>query len=145
MSIKNIDSLRQKLQKIKRNVRTQTFSGVVVAAEHLKNEMVETLHNGEKSGKLYKRGNKTHRASAPGEAPATDTGQLARSIRNVYSRSQISATVGPRSNAPYAKSLEFGTSKMAARPFVRPTFNKNKEKIKKIIEVEAKKGVKNGI
>jgi hypothetical protein len=33
-----------------------------------------------KSGRTYKRGSKSHQASAPGEAPAIDTGNLVNSI-----------------------------------------------------------------
>lgn len=37
-----------------------------------------------------------------------------------------------QNDAPYAKYVEFGTSKMQARPFMRPAYDNNIEEIKKI-------------
>jgi len=60
---------------------------------------------------------KGHVPSAPGQPPNNDTGVLARNIETV----QVSPdTVHVSSNAPYAAALEFGTSKMAERPYMRP-------------------------
>lgn len=42
--------------------------------------MVKVLTSGSRSGTVYKRGNRTHQASAPGEPPKSDTGNLIRSI-----------------------------------------------------------------
>lgn len=59
-----------------------------------------------------------HQASAPGEAPATDTGNLISSI-------VLDGTDLPRgeitiaAQAKYARFLELGTARMAARPFLR--------------------------
>lgn len=43
-------------------------------------------------------------------------------------------------NIEYAQYVENGTSKMAARPFIRPAIANNTEKFKKIIQSEMKKG-----
>jgi len=70
-----------------------------------------------KHGREYKRRGRTHIASAPGEAPAVDTGFLINSIQTVIkSDTEAVITVG----AEYAEGLEFGTSKVAARPFIVP-------------------------
>ncbi len=69
-----------------------------------------------KTGREYARGvnnDKVHRASAPGEAPATDTGGLVISIYN-ESRGKYAKAIGSR--LPYAYHLEFGTFKMGKRP-----------------------------
>lgn len=58
-----------------------------------------------------------HRASAPGDGPAPDTGRLRQSI-GVESPSPLIRRVG--TNVKYALYLEFGTRKLAPRPFVRP-------------------------
>ncbi len=65
-------------------------------------------------------GYKFHRASAPGEAPAVDTGALMGSIQHEMT--------GPTegivfSNLVPAVILEFGGSRMAARPFMTPAAN----------------------
>lgn len=75
-----------------------------------------------KSGRVYG----THVASAPGEAPALDMGVLAGSIQVQPLGPALAAVF---TNQEYAVHLEFGTTRMAARPAwvpaaeeVRPRF-----------------------
>ena len=86
---------------------------------------------GPKSGRVYRRKSVVHRASAPGEAPAIDTGILRFSIAVKIGDSGLSATIGvpELTKVKYARPLEFGTQKMAARPFVFPALEKNKKTI----------------
>jgi HK97 gp10 family phage protein len=76
--------------------------------------------SGPRSGREYKRGKNgmiVHRASAPGEAPATDTGNLANSIRSrMTGKTEGEVTVG----AEYATALELGSVYIAPRPFFAP-------------------------
>mgnify|MGYP001427360273 CR=1 FL=1 len=65
----------------------------------------------------YKPYYKTHIASAPGDAPNRDTGQLGSSL--IVTRSG-STSVEVLANVEYAAYLEFGTRNMAARPFMTP-------------------------
>lgn len=101
-----------------------------------------------KTGEMYKRGNKWHQASAPGESPATDTGTLVSSIESkmeVLRPGVASAVVW--TEKLYGKFLEFGTSKMEPRPFMTPAVEQNRAKfpkalgnaVVKSIEGEAKK------
>jgi HK97 gp10 family phage protein len=76
---------------------------------------------GQKHGRIYTRGGVLHQASAPGEAPAVDTGKLKSSIFTEMV-SQFKAVV--TASAEYAAMLEFGTRRMAARPFFRPAAEK---------------------
>lgn len=70
-----------------------------------------------KHGREYRRGKKIHVASAPGEPPAIDMGYLANSIQTKRIQPLLwHVTVG----AAYGYILEFGSRKMAARPFMRP-------------------------
>ena len=71
----------------------------------------------EKSGRAYVRGDKTHVASAPGEAPAIDLGNLVNSIQ-AEQVDQTNALV--YTPVDYAVPLEFGSVKMAGRPFFTP-------------------------
>lgn len=68
-----------------------------------------------------------HKASAPGDPPATDTGTLANSIES--KREGLSAVVWTEKK--YAKWLEFGTRKIAPRPFMAPAVAANKERFPK--------------
>lgn len=81
------------------------------------------------TGAVYVRDGKMHRASAPGQPPAKDTGTLQSSIEYKVTKDgeTISGLIG--SSADYAIYLEFGTSRMAARPFLRPVLENNKEEI----------------
>lgn len=62
-----------------------------------------------------------HVASAPGEPPNRDIGDLQAGLENLQT-GPLTAEV--RANAPHSRPLEFGTSKMAARPFMRPARDK---------------------
>jgi hypothetical protein len=73
----------------------------------------EQSMEGPKSGQMYG----AHQASAPGEAPAVDTGNLKCSIdTEMTSKTTAVVAVG----AEYGAHLEYGTRKMAMRPYLRP-------------------------
>jgi HK97 gp10 family phage protein len=97
-------------------------------AQLIRSEAVKSIQTGPKSGKTYELYNprRTHVASAPGEAPASDTGNLVNQIR-VNLKSQDIVTV--ESRASYSKFLEYGTSKMQARPFLFPAYKMSQNKI----------------
>jgi len=84
------------------------------------------IQTGSRSGKSYRRGNVTHNASAPGEFPKTDTGELVANINTIFAMNRLEATVGSRKSAPHGYYLEFGTSRMAPRPWLMPTLLQNK-------------------
>lgn len=79
---------------------------------------------GSRHGRIYKvsKTGKTHQASAPGEAPANDIGNLQNSIKmKVESPTRVIVYVG----AKYGMSLEYGNKRgMLARPFMRPAVEK---------------------
>ena len=100
------------------------------AATEFETEMKQEIEYGAKTGITYQRGNKTHTASAPGQAPASDSGKLVGSIRYL----KKSATEHEVSiNSEYALALEVGTSRMAARPFITPAVQNAKKKLMKAI------------
>lgn len=73
----------------------------------------EQSMEGPKSGQMYG----AHQASAPGEAPAVDTGNLKGSIdTEMTSKTTAVVAVG----AEYGAHLEYGTRKMTMRPYMRP-------------------------
>lgn len=61
-----------------------------------------------------------HRASAPGQPPATDTANLVNSMR---ARRTGKTSAELAINAGHAGLLEFGTDDMAPRPFVMPSID----------------------
>jgi len=96
---------------------------------------VDGIKRGPASGKTYKRGGKTHKASAPGQYPMSDTGLLMGNIKvNKATESKPMAIVG--TNVKYGEHLEFGTSKMAKRPWLLRSFRKAAKGVAK--ELKAK-------
>lgn len=74
---------------------------------------------------------KNHVPSRPGQPPNNDTGVLANNIEVVNKRPGV---VEVSSNAPYSEHLEYGTSKMAARPFMRPTRDKMEKPVRAFVQ-----------
>lgn len=108
------------------------------AANLVKNEAQKEILTGSKTGPVVTRYNpkRSIAISAPGEAPASDTGFLAANIT-----SEVSVSAGivrgiVRSSAPYSAYLEFGTQQMPARPFLQPALDKKAKAIQKIFEKE---------
>lgn len=72
-----------------------------------------------------------HIPSAPGMPPNNDSGVLENNIETLRGSESGSIKYLVSSNAPYASALEFGTSRMQARPYMRPALEKNRERIAK--------------
>lgn len=97
---------------------------------HLTNKIKLKVTNRAPTGRLYKRGKRRyHRASAPGEPPAVDFGQYRASwtwATGSEGSRRFVAVGTAQKRAPY---LEFGTSKMKARPHVRPVMREEASSI----------------
>lgn len=68
--------------------------------------------------------------SAPGEPPRLVTGDLQSSI---YYTANADGNLTVHAAMEYGDYLEYGTSKMAARPFLRPTMIENQGKVMEIL------------
>jgi len=66
--------------------------------------------------------------SSPGFTPEDVAGNYSDVGENITSETSASILVG--TNLEYAKHQEYGTSKMAARPFLRPALDEEKENVK---------------
>ena len=71
-----------------------------------------------------------HIPSAPGQPPNADTHFLDSSIET---RIGGPGLVVVESLAPYSAALEYGTSKMAARPSARPAVERNRKKVVQMV------------
>ncbi len=102
------------------------------AGNLVRNTAVSSIQQGAKSGVIYEKYNprRTHKASSAGQPPATDTGFLVNNIGLKIDSDGLGASV--ESRADYSVFLEFGTSKMAARPFMQPALESNKSKIRQL-------------
>lgn len=118
-------------------LRTAAMRGLVRGGNIVRNEMLRLILKTTKSGSIYRRRGVEHQASAPGEAPASDIGTLVQSISPPVanaSRLLVALTV----SAAHGRKLEYGTSKMEARPFARPAANNSKAEVKGAILHELK-------
>lgn len=113
--------------------------GLMALALMAQGEAQKSILRGRKSGRIYRRGKRTHQASAPGEAPANDLGFLA---NNIKAELENKNTANLISNAPYSIHLEYGTRNMAARPFLRPAGDKIREKAQPIMDAYVKDALK---
>jgi HK97 gp10 family phage protein len=120
-------------------------TAVLVAANQVANDARRAVAGGPKGGKAYKKYNpkRDHVASAPGEAPATDLGQLLASIR-AFAPGNKHLHAFVIAEAFYAKWLEFGTGNILPRPFMGPAFEKNKPWIRQLLKDAYHKGMHGG-
>jgi len=118
----------------KKNVEKVVTKGIMIIDSTAK----QSIQAGG-SGQTVKRYNPTrvHITSAPNNPPATDTGFLVSQITtNIASKTDGSVVGQLISSAPYSKALEYGTVNMRPRPFMHPSFQKNKNKILKMFRDE---------
>lgn len=115
-------------------------------ADLVANDMKQRVARGPKSGRVYEfyyrtgpnggifpveKRAKPHQASAPGEAPATDSGRLVNSIF-----ADAKGTAGyVEVRSIYAPMLEYGTRKIAPRPFMTPAVEANRQKVSDLMRV----------
>jgi len=127
------------LEKVKEDLENNMQEILLGGGQLIRGEAIRSIQSGAKSGKTYKRYNptRTHKASAPGEAPASDTGFLVSNIRVKDQKDLVQV----RSEASYSKFLEYGTSKMLARPFLFPAMEKSKPKIAQVILQKVKQSL----
>ena len=105
---------------------------IAKGAQDTMNTAKTSIQSHSSSGKTYEKYNprRTHTASAAGNPPNTDTGFLASNITIVFDIDRLGASV--ESQAEYSEFLEFGTSKMQARPFLQPALEENRPKIRSL-------------
>lgn len=131
IEIKGLENVMAQMEKMPLLVSKAVEQGMMHIALDARTNAIESVQAGGKSGRVYKRRNVVHRASAPGQSPASDTGFLVRSIIAQVS-GEMTAQLVVKAN--YAVHLEYGTQKMAARPFVRPAAEKAAVKGAEIIQ-----------
>jgi HK97 gp10 family phage protein len=121
------EELQAALRRASGEIKQAVSRAVVGTALELQGNIKKSIAQGPASGRTYEKYNprRTHTASAPGQPPMTDTGRLVNSIE-FDKIGDLTATVG--SKLVYAPYLEYGTSRMAARPFFRPAIEEIRPK-----------------
>lgn len=106
-------------EKTVRRVGAALFAG----GEEIRAEASHMITEGAVSGK-------NHVPSLPGEPPNEDTGTLRTNIETTQTGP---LQVEVSSNAPYAAVLEFGGSKIAERPYMRPATNRKRQDVVRLV------------
>lgn len=123
------DDTPELFQKLERAMGRFVRKGAGYIEGQLKSSMAES-----KSGKAYKRGKEdVHIASAPGESPAVDSGNLTNSIAMIMENS-LEAKIG--TPVEYALYLEEGTSRMEQRPLWEKTAKDSLPTLEKMLAAE---------
>lgn len=123
-----IEKALEAMDKVKEDLEKNVDEVLVGGGQLIRGEAVRSIQQGSKTGRIYQKYNprRTHRASAPGQAPASDTGNL---VSKIIVALKDKDHTEVQSNAHYSAYLEYGTSKMEPRPFLLPAFEKSKKPI----------------
>lgn len=120
VKIRGGDRIRERLRALGEAGDRAAREALATTADEVAARAVELIDTGPKTGRVYPatEGFGARQASAPGEPPARDTGNLSGLI-GVDEVNLPRMRVAIFSSAEYSADLEFGTSKMAPRPFLR--------------------------
>lgn len=101
-------------------------------------DMANTQRNRDVTYRSGKNGNIEHHPSLPGNPPAPDTGNLRASIHYTQGEENGKPIGIVGTDVEYGKHLEFGTSQMLPRPWLKPGIEKNEnfihEKLKEALD-----------
>lgn len=130
IKIEGTDELKAALLNMSDDIRREVGKVVQKTGINLRGDIIKRYQRGPATGRIYRRGGITHQASAPGEAPMSDTGRLAGGV--LYSTtSDLSITVFH--NEMRAVWLEYGTRHIRERPAWTPAAIKAQEQFDKDI------------
>ena len=119
MTVQNADRLISRMQALSPAMEAPIMDALNTSADEMVALAIERVNENSGTGREYRRHGRTHIASSPGEYPNTDTGELVAEMR---SEPAGFLAVMWSSFCDHLKPLELGTSRMAARPVLRPTF-----------------------
>lgn len=130
---KGRDKWKRRMDRLSGREVIETAGKVVfVGADMIRAHAFREISRGSVSGAK-------HVPSKPGEYPNRDTGVLQGGLETQRTGS---VTAEVRSSAPYAAALEFGTSKMEPRPYMRPSRDAKRAEIERLFATEIDKLVK---
>lgn len=135
---------RKAAQQLAKSINARTFDALgplaKIITDAIEDEAALSITRGAASGQ--KGGKHQHVPARPGEPPNEEWGDLRRGLEST----QTTATAAEfRATAAHSVPLEFGTSKMAARPFVRPARDKVAHNIRGLIGPTARSLLKRAV
>ena len=126
---KKLAKVGEALVKAAMEVPDEVTKELALGANKIRNAIIESMKKEKKTGRLYKatKSGLKHQASAPGEAPAVDSGELISRI--IFDIGDMKVEIGAEAGAPYDIFLEEGTDKMEARSWLAPAVEKHQQAI----------------
>lgn len=137
LKVRGLEQLLGDLAKLDQDVQRGIDDAVNATGLELRADIVRRYQRGPATGRTYQKYNprRTHQASAPGQAPMTDTGRLA--AGTVYNKVGF-ARVRVENCVKYARALEYGNTSgkgnIAPRPAWRPAIKKMRPIFRKRME-----------
>jgi hypothetical protein len=131
VQVSGTQEVQRALAAFGREVAADVSRAVMASALEALTDVRKAIQGPPKTGREYPRGangDKVHRASAPGEAPATDTGAL---VSSTYLSRVDEFTQAIGSRLDYAFFLEFGTMKIDPRPAWVPSAERAAPRLEK--------------
>jgi phage gpG-like protein len=122
LKVQNVDAVMQAIRQYGAKAEAELSKAVNTTALTINTDIKKAIQSPPKTGVVYMRRGKKHQASAPGEAPATDTGTL---VSSITYKQEIPLTATVSSRLDYAYYLEFGTRSIKPRPSWVPAVEKN--------------------
>jgi len=119
-------------------IRGGSSTAVVLGTEMIRDEAVRLIMSPPKTGRIYKKRGRVHQASAPGQPPAHDLGELVGSIETRYDIKDAYMEGFVEVSSRKAKWLEYGTPKILPRPFMRPAVSNMKQAVRDTVVQELK-------
>lgn len=134
MSNDNSVAYMERFNEFKKKLKGSYLEKMQKATQVVHTETLKTLQ-GNRSGREYfvPGTKKTYIASSPGEAPASATGTLRQHVKTEITVEERTIVGGVGTDVKYGPWLELGTVNMLPRPWLRPSFEKTEEEVKKIL------------
>ena len=135
-------SLKNKLKMMEKELLIVAQQSLARDLAAMDTDAKKMIQGGSRSGKTYKRKSITHQASAPGELPKTDRGELVAGF--FFDIKKTAGKVfGKLSNrAKHAEHLEFKLAQDGGRPFMRPIFQKWAPRVQRNVSKAVKEELK---
>lgn len=132
ISFEGLSAMKQAIADAKREVRAEVERAVYASTAAVQGSAKRRIQHGPASGATYTSSvsNREHVASAPGEPPMSDSGNLASSIAT-----QVDGLTGyVFTPLDYGRYLEFGTGKMKPRPWLLPSLEEEAPKFRERLQ-----------
>lgn len=144
-NIIGLDKLLKDFKNFDKDVARIAGGEILKVVFEMDSYLKKSISQGARSGRVYNSSRSSsvkHQASAIGELPKTDTGELVSGF-NINESKKNQGEIEYINSAPYAKDLEYKPPSKGGRPFMRPALDKFDIKFKQAGVRALKEAIKN--